>query len=77
MGAYVSGEGIQRLIPPPHVSPIDTTAAGDTFNGALVVALGEGMRLEAAVQFANHAAAITTTRLGAQASIPFREELLT
>jgi ribokinase len=53
----------------------DTTAAGDTFNGALTVALAEGRAIEEALRFANAAAAISVTRLGAQASIPARLEV--
>jgi ribokinase len=53
----------------------DTTAAGDTFNGALAVALAEGRPMPAAVRFANAAAAISVTRPGAQASIPSRAEV--
>ena len=54
---------------------VDTTAAGDVFNGALVVALAEGQNLSEAIRFANKASAISVTRAGAQASIPNREEL--
>ncbi len=53
----------------------DTTAAGDTFNAALAVALAEGQPMERAVRFANAAAAISVTRLGAQASAPSRAEV--
>jgi ribokinase len=53
----------------------DTTAAGDTFNAALAVALAEGTALEPALRFANAAAAISVTRLGAQASAPSRPEV--
>ena len=66
---------MKGIIPPPTVQPIDTTAAGDTFNGALVVALGQGKSLEEAIRFANCAAALSTTRMGAQASIPSLEEV--
>jgi ribokinase len=53
----------------------DTTAAGDTFNAALAVALAEGQPTERALRFANAAAAISVTRLGAQASAPTRAEV--
>lgn len=53
----------------------DTTAAGDTFNAALAVALAEGAALEHALRFANAAAAISVTRPGAQASAPLRREV--
>jgi ribokinase len=53
----------------------DTTAAGDTFNAALAVALAEGAPVEHALRFANAAAAISVTRLGAQASAPSRREV--
>ncbi|MEM9718614.1 MAG: ribokinase [Bacteroidota bacterium] len=69
-GAFVKSRDFTGLVPPPEVRPIDTTAAGDTFNGALVVALGMGKTLEEAVRFANCAAALSTTKMGAQASIP-------
>jgi ribokinase len=57
------------------VKAVDTTAAGDTFNGALAVALTEGQSLEKAVQFANAAAAISVTRVGAQTSAPTRKSI--
>ena len=53
----------------------DTTAAGDTFNAALAVALAEGKAMEQALPFANAAAAISVTRLGAQPSAPERKEI--
>jgi ribokinase len=57
------------------VKAVDTTAAGDTFNAALAVALSEDMPMGKALQFANAAAAISVTRIGAQASIPSRKEV--
>lgn len=74
-GAYLSSSVHDELIPAPKVAAKDTTAAGDTFNGALTVALGEGAELPEAIAFANRAAAISVTRLGAQASVPQRSEL--
>jgi ribokinase len=53
----------------------DTTAAGDTFNAALAVALAEDRGVEEALRFANAAAAISVTRMGAQASVPARAEV--
>lgn len=58
-----------------QVEVIDTTAAGDTFNAALAVALAEGQVWEAALRFANAAAALSVTRLGAQSSAPTRVEV--
>ncbi|MCD6394889.1 MAG: ribokinase [Planctomycetes bacterium] len=58
-----------------EVDPVDTTAAGDVFNGALAVAIAEGSRLEKAVLFANAAAAMSVTKLGAQPSAPTRHEI--
>jgi ribokinase len=57
------------------VTALDTTAAGDAFNAALAVALGEGRPLAEAAAFANAAAAISVTRRGAQSSLPYREEV--
>lgn len=57
------------------VNAVDTTAAGDVFNGALIVALNEGKTMLEALTFANNAASIAVTRLGAQSSSPHRKEL--
>jgi ribokinase len=57
------------------VTPLDVTAAGDCFNGALAVALSEGQPMDKAISFANAAAALSITRLGAQASLPARAEV--
>ena len=61
--------------PARHVTPVDTTAAGDAFNGAFAVALSEGADLDRAVRFATTAAAISVTRHGAQPSMPTRAEV--
>lgn len=64
-----------KLIPSPKVEAVDTTAAGDVFNGAIAVAISEGLELEKAVEFACKAAAISVTRMGAQVSAPYRKEI--
>ena len=74
-GAYVATESGGQLVPGFKVKAMDTTAAGDVFNGALAVALAEGKPLDLAVRFANAAAAISVTRLGAQPSAPTRREI--
>jgi ribokinase len=74
-GAYVLTGEISTMITVVPVKAIDTTAAGDVFNGALAVAIAEGKDLVEAVTFANKAASISVTRLGAQASAPYRKEI--
>lgn len=65
-----------RVYPCLPVEAVDCVAAGDTFNGAFVVALAEGRNVEEAVGFAQKAAAISVTRFGAQPSVPRRSEIL-
>lgn len=74
-GVWLSENGRGQLIPGFRVSATDTTAAGDTFNGAFVTGLLENMPLESAIKFAHAAAAISVTRFGAQTSIPTRQEV--
>lgn len=74
-GAFVKSENYTGLIPGVKVIPVDTTAAGDVFNGALAVAISEGKNIVDAVNFANKAASISVTRMGAQASAPYRNEI--
>jgi ribokinase len=74
-GAYVKSESFTGMVPGIKVKAVDTTAAGDVFNGALAVALAEGKDLKEAAAFANKAASISVTRLGAQASAPYRNEI--
>ena len=74
-GALVYEAGQSRIVEGYPVRAVDTTAAGDVFNGALVVALAEGKPLEEAARFACKAAAISVTRPGAQGSIPTRAEV--
>jgi len=65
----------RRLCPAMKVKAVDCVAAGDTFNGAFAVALAEGLDCGEAIAFAQKAAAISVTRPGAQASVPFRREV--
>ncbi len=74
-GAYVSSDQFTGLVPAFPVSPVDTTAAGDVFNGALAVALSEDQPLNEAVRFASAAAALSVTILGAQPSAPRRRDI--
>jgi ribokinase len=76
-GAFVAGKDVRQMIPGFKVKAVDTTGAGDVFNGALVVALAEGLPLLGAAQFASAAAAISVTRFGAQPSAPTRTEIQT
>ncbi|GAK28979.1 ribokinase [Serratia liquefaciens] len=74
-GVWLSENGNGKLVPGFKVKAVDTIAAGDTFNGALVTALLEGKIMADAVRFAHAAAAIAVTRPGAQPSVPWREEI--
>jgi len=75
LGALVCENGVCSMVDATPVTPVDTTAAGDVFNGAIAVALSEEKDLLNAVQFGCAAAAISVTRLGAQSSIPLRKEI--
>lgn len=74
-GVWASQQGKGQRIPGFKVQAIDTIAAGDTFNGALMTALLEGEALPDALRFAHAAAAIAVTRKGAQPSVPWRKEI--
>jgi ribokinase len=74
-GAFIAEAGGNQLVPGFKVKAVDTTAAGDIFNGALAVALAEGQPLAGAVRFANAAAALSVTKLGAQPSAPLRRDI--
>jgi ribokinase len=74
-GVYVASPEVKEVVPAFPVTPVDTTAAGDAFNGALAVALAEGRTLLEAARFGNAAAAIATTTLGAQPSLPLRKDI--
>ncbi|ATL92581.1 ribokinase [Aeromonas sp. CU5] len=74
-GVYCSNEQQQQLIPGFRVEAVDTTAAGDTFNGALLAAELAGAEFSDAVRFAHGAAALSVTKFGAQSSIPSKAEV--
>lgn len=74
-GAYLHDGKIGEMVPGFQVEAVDTTAAGDAFNGALAVALEKGQTLGAAVRFANAAGALSTSRRGAQPSMPELDEV--
>jgi ribokinase len=73
-GCFYRGPDGVIATPGFSVAAVDTTAAGDTFNAALAVALAENMPMRRALRFANAAAAISVTRHGAQSSAPSRKE---
>jgi ribokinase len=76
-GAVLSKNGVDLVrVKPPRVTAVDTTAAGDTFCAALTVALVAGDSPEDALTFACAAGAVTATRMGAQPSLPSRQEVL-
>jgi ribokinase len=74
-GAYLLDDTHDELVPGFNVKAVDTTAAGDTFNGALAVALGQGQTMKTATQFANAAAALSVTQAGAQPSVPYLKDV--
>jgi ribokinase len=74
-GALLATKDETKIIAGHTVEAKDTTAAGDVFNGALAVAIAENKSIDAAIRFANAAAAVSVTRMGAQPSAPTREEI--
>ncbi len=74
-GAFVLAGSEEMFIEAFRVQPVDTTAAGDAFTGALACAIAEGSRIVDAARFAAKVAAISVTRMGAQSSMPSREEV--
>jgi ribokinase len=75
-GAYLYTNEFEGIVEAPEVKAVDTTAAGDVFNGALAVALEKGMQWKDAALFACSAASVSVTKMGAQASAPFLQELI-
>lgn len=74
-GSYYLSSEKEALVKPVKVNAIDSTAAGDSFNAALAVALNEKLDVEAALHFSNIVGALTTTKVGAQNSLPYRNEV--
>ena len=74
-GAFIKENGAYHKVPAIKVKAVDATAAGDTFCAAVCVALAEGKGVLDAVEFANTCASVTVTRMGAQSSLPYRDEI--
>lgn len=74
-GVYLATKDRSEIIPGFRVDAIDTTGAGDAFNGGLLAALSEGKELRQAIPFAQAVAALSVQRLGTTASMPTREEI--
>lgn len=74
-GVYLNTGGRSEILPAYRVDAVDTTGAGDAFNGGLLAALAEGMDLHQAARFANALAALSVQRVGAAASMPTRAEI--
>nr|MDO8113995.1 ribokinase [Candidatus Sigynarchaeota archaeon] len=74
-GAYLYNHDAQKLFPPFDVNVLDTTGAGDAFNGGLAVAIGEKKSLEGAIRFANAVACLKITKMGTAPAMPTRKEI--
>lgn len=74
-GVYIHTQGHSEIVPAYQVKVVDTTGAGDAFNGGLIAALAEGKTLSEAAHFANAVAAISVQRIGTTPSMPTREEV--
>lgn len=76
-GVYYYNGKDELMIPPPTVTPVDTTGAGDAFNGGLAVALTEQLPIDVALKFANCVGALSVTKPGSSPSMPMRAEVET
>ena len=75
-GSFYSDGKREILTPALKVKAVETTGAGDAFNGAFATAISDGLPIEAALKFATCTSAISVSRLGASASMPYRREIL-
>lgn len=75
-GCFMKTEHEEDRIPTFKVNAIDTTAAGDSFSGALAAHLAKGFTLRDALKIANATGALTTTKIGAQEALPTEEEVM-
>ena len=75
-GAYFTDGEREIVVPSVKVKAVETTGAGDAFNGGLATAIAEGLPMETALQFATCTAALSVTRLGSSQSMPRREEII-
>ena len=74
-GVFLSENGREEIIPAFRVKAVDTTGAGDAFNGGLLTGLSEGMDLWAAARFANALAALSVQKIGTTPAMPTRAEV--
>ena len=73
-GAFYYDGKVEYIVAPPEAKVVDTTGAGDAFNGAFATAISEGKDILTAIKFANCVATISVTRQGTSSSLPTREE---
>ncbi len=74
-GCMLINESTTKIYPVVKVNVIDSTAAGDAFNGALASSLSEEHSIDEAIEFANKVASVAVTRMGAQSSLPYIDEI--
>ncbi len=74
-GVAYASKGEEHIVPAYRVQPVDTTGAGDTFNGAFAVARASGKSMEDSIRFANAAAALSVQKMGAQGGMPYLAEV--
>ena len=75
-GAFFTNGKQEVFVPALRVQAVETTGAGDAFNGGFATAIAEGLSIETALQFATCTAAISVTRLGSAPSMPYRDEIV-